>query len=127
MVEAVEATVWAELVRDPAVAGGRVFPVALPEGPVFPAVTYQRVGTAPTAVLRGAADRQSVQLQVDCYAEEYAAAKALAAAVKGRLASDKHGTPGRRVVARWVGEQDGFDTTLDVWRVIQTWRIGAPN
>lgn len=50
-------------------AGGRVFPDVAPEKTATPYITYQAVGGAPVNFLSGGQpDKQSVRMQVNCWA-----------------------------------------------------------
>ncbi len=122
-----EAELVAVLKRDPPVLDGRLHPVVLPQKPTLPALTYQRVATAPVRSLSGTSDRASVVLQIDIWARSYPAAKQAADAVTERLQNSRGGDANAPVIFRHAGEQDGFEEQPDWWRITQTWRVGCPH
>lgn len=66
-------------------AGTRVYPMLMPQNPTYPALTYQRIASAPVASLDGMSNLDRVRMQVDCWALTYLAAKNLAAQVRAEL------------------------------------------
>jgi hypothetical protein len=68
-------------------SAARVYPIILPQAGTFPAVTYQRISTPRivTATLGGQNARVKCRMQLDCWAETFAQAKALAAAVRSAM------------------------------------------
>jgi len=75
----------AVLAVSPAIAGGRVYP-RLPQNPTFPLIRYQRVNTNRVNDVAGTnVGPTQFTIQVDCMANSYAQAKALAALVLARL------------------------------------------
>jgi len=69
-------------------AGGRVYPVAVPQNPTYPLMLYRRASSGREHTLRGAVSMARPAMEVNCYAESYAAAKTLAneilAAIDGK-------------------------------------------
>lgn len=112
-----ERALYARLVGDPAVAallGARLFPNVAPLGTASPFATYRRVSTRPIGALVERAGMVIARVQIDCYAESYAAVRALAAAVRTSL--DRYiGTPGpglRIEGATWQGDLDIYESDL---------------
>jgi hypothetical protein len=71
-----------------ALVSGRIYPQVLPsrkDGPLLPALTYTRISGPADKTLAGANGRVVARVQLDCWAERYAEAKALAAAVKAAM------------------------------------------
>jgi hypothetical protein len=64
---------------------GRVDWGAHPQGAPLPAIVLTVIGDASSPVYTGPDDLSQGRVQVDCYAESYAAAKALARAVRAAL------------------------------------------
>jgi len=62
-------------------AGGRVYP-RLPQGVTFPAIRYQRITTNRVQSLDANVGVTEATMQIDCMAESYSAAKALADEVR---------------------------------------------
>ena len=62
-------------------AGTRVYP-SLPQGVTFPAIRYTRVSTTRTLALNANVGVTNATVQIDCFAQSYSAAKALADAVR---------------------------------------------
>ena len=87
----VEASVLAILKASPALSGlvsGRIYALILPETPILPAVTYQRISEVPDSTLDGPGTFTEVRLQLDCWsstshAEACAIADAIASALNG--------------------------------------------
>lgn len=71
------------------VAGGRVYPLILPQNAGLPAVVMQRVSSVPDYVHEGASGLELGRFQFTVWAENYAAAKATAAAVIAALSGYK--------------------------------------
>lgn len=68
------------------VAGGRIYPQAVPEGIAMPFVVYRRTSQDPLATLQGAEGSVNSVFSFDCYADTYAAALSTAAAVRTAIA-----------------------------------------
>jgi len=67
------------------VSGGRVYPLILPQNAGLPAVVVQRVSSVTDYVHEGASGLELGRFQFTAWAENYAAAKATAAAVIAAL------------------------------------------
>jgi hypothetical protein len=81
----VEAGIYAILAADPTVSplvGTRIYPGMLPQGATLEAIVYQRVSGPREDTLGGVATLVHPRIQIDCFAETYAEAKALATAVR---------------------------------------------
>lgn len=106
-----------------ALVAARIYPLRLPQTPVYPALTYRRVSGLGVHNLSGAAGRGRSRIQVDCWAETYLGAQALAAAARASL----DGFNGTLVTLRAVifreNELDDFEDAPELYRVIQDWRI----
>jgi len=62
-------------------AGTRVFPLVAPDGVSRPYIVYQRVAAVSENVLSGDAGLINTRLQIDAFAETYAQAQTVAAAI----------------------------------------------
>lgn len=62
-------------------AAARVYPVTAPAATVRPYLTYQRISASPENILSGSSGLVNTRLQIDMFADTYAAAQALAAQV----------------------------------------------
>jgi len=60
----------------------RVYPMRFPQGAVFPLLTYTRISSRFEQVITGAVVASEPRFQIDCWAESFSAARALAASVK---------------------------------------------
>ena len=98
------------------VAGGRVFPNVVPNNVQKPYVVYARVSSAPENTLADGALIENTRLQVDCFDTTYAAALALAEAVKTAITS----SPITHVL---LLEQDQFEPEALLHRVILDFSI----
>lgn len=94
-----------------AVVSGRIYPVILPQGATFPAITYNRVAVSRVHALTGYTGLESAIVQIDCWAETYAAAKELAR--KARLAMQGAET----FNARPEGDRDLFEDEAEIYRI----------
>lgn len=94
----------------------RIYPMLLPQHPTYEAITYQRISNSST---NGNTALRESRWQVNCFAETYAEAQTLAAAVKTALEdfSDTTETPGIKE-AYVTNELDDYDDSGDVFRVI---------
>jgi len=80
-----EADLFADLCADPALAaliGTRVYHGPLVQGATLPAVTYQRISTAPDYSHDGGSGLAQVRIQCNCWASTAVGAIALAAALR---------------------------------------------
>ena len=87
--EYVEKAVAAALEASPdvsALCAGRVYPLKLPQGALFPAVVYRRTQSAPHQTLAGYTG-ETVTVTVNSYAMTYEEVKALALAARRVMAS----------------------------------------
>ena len=98
----------------------RAYPVAAPDSPVAPYLTYQRVSAVPENVLSGnggAAPLMNTRLQIDVYATTYSEAQAKAQAIKDAL-------QGWAIQNVTNSEQDLYEDDVKLHRVmidISTW------
>lgn len=69
----------------PAIAGGRIHPLELPQGTALPAVTYQRISGPRVRTLSGPGGKARARIQLDGWANTYAEAKALATQLRQAL------------------------------------------
>lgn len=65
--------------------GTRVYPVTIPQNPVFPVITYQRISRLDVASQDGPSALARGRIQVDVWAKTYDQAAAVGAAVRRRL------------------------------------------
>lgn len=98
-----------EFLRDAAtvnaIVSGRVYPVYLPQSPIYPAITFQRISGPRVRSLTGPSNLAHPRIQVDCWAATYNAAKELADAV--RIAIDGYsGAMGDHTVYGAIVETD---------------------
>ena len=92
-----------------ALVGSRVWPDALPQAPVLPAIRYQRISTG-TSPYRTLEDHDvSPRMQVDCYAASRLAAIELAQAVR-QVVRDFRGTIGGLRIDNISKEDERGDT-----------------
>jgi len=99
--------------------GTRIYPMQAPQTAALPLVTYQRISTVRAGSLRGSGGLADPRIQVDCWAENYGAVKALADQV--RRALDGYAAPG--VVALILGEHDLLDDEGRRHRVSQDYSV----
>ncbi len=117
------------LVAQPAVSallGNRLYPLVLPQNGRLPAATYQRVSGERNYDLDGSTGPKRVTLQLDSWAEDYAGAKALAAAIESVLEGYTGPMAGltvsRSVILR---EDEDYEDQTKRWRVSVDYQITA--
>lgn len=116
------------LIQDSTVKGicsSRVYPVLLPQRPVFPAITYQRISGASDMALTGATGLSHPRFQVDIWSATYAATQALADAVREAL-NNYSGTVGSVAIGSVVlqSERDQYESEpVALYRVIMDFNI----
>jgi hypothetical protein len=94
----------------------RVYPMLLPQSPTYEALTYQKISNTEQ---KGTSTLKDARFQLNCWAQTYGEAHALAAQVKIAFEEwhDLDQTPGVNM-ARVVGETDEYDDDVEVYRVI---------
>ena len=101
-----------------ALVSTRIYPGTLPQNWTNPAISYQRISGVRVRNLSGPAGRATPRIQIDCWAESYSGAKALATAV--RSAMDGYaGLMGSTRVGSVVLESDldFYEPDIAVYRV----------
>jgi len=101
-----------------ALVSTRIYPGTLPQNWTNPAISYQRISGERVRNLTGPAGRARPRIQIDCWADSYSGAKALATAV--RSAMDGYaGLMGTTRVSSIVLESDTdfYETDIQVYRV----------
>jgi hypothetical protein len=68
-----------------ALVGSRIYPMQTPQLAVMPSITYQRISTVRIQGLRGSTGLADPRIQVDCWADTYPSAKAVATEVRKSL------------------------------------------
>jgi hypothetical protein len=113
----VEQTLYDFLRNDAAVsalAGGRIYPVRLPDEVVLPALVYLKASCIRYASHGGPSKLASSRFQLDCYSDDYLQAKQLALSAVAAL----HGKNGGDIQAAFSeNETDGFSADSGLYRV----------
>lgn len=102
-----------------AIVDERAYPVAAPDSPVAPYLTYHRVSAVPQNVMAGNGGNplMNTRLQIDVYAATYAEAQAKAEAIRAALR-------GWAIQNVTNSEQDLYEDDVKLHRVmidISTW------
>lgn len=113
----IETTVYSVLAAAATPAASRIYPLERPADDPLPAIVYQRVSTDPDQTLEGDSGLDAVRLQLSCWAETYAGAKALAAATRAAITSSAS------LKAVTEMEVDDRDPETREYRVILDFRI----
>ena len=128
----VEKLLVARLKADGTVSGitTRIQPMALKQQGSLPAITFQRISTTPQNHATGTTTTQSCQVQVDCWASTFDAARILGDAVEAALnGKSETGPP---VVSQYhmtsrnddmETPQAGNDVSLTIYRDSQDYFI----
>ena len=107
-----------------ALTSTRIYPVILPQGPTYPAVTYQRIDGPREHALASDMGLAHPRIQVDSWGKTYASAKSVATQVRGALQrwADTGADP---VVLDSLleSDEDGYEPETGVFRVRQDWII----
>lgn len=69
------------------IIAGRVYPVILPQGVTFPAITYQVISDVPESDLDGDSELRNLRVQVNCWSEGYAECKNISAQIRAAMDS----------------------------------------
>jgi hypothetical protein len=117
----IEAALRTHLLQQPAVAalvGSRVYPVRLPQGAIFLAITYQRIAGGELITHDGAAGLGRSRMQLDCWSDDgYAEAVSLAAVLRAALSGFHGAWAGVRVGGvQIVNELDLSEPEPELWR-----------
>lgn len=110
----IEKDIRAALVAAATSAGNRVYPLKVADGATFPAAVYTRVSTAPVNSLDGHSGKDSVRVQIDCYAKTYDAAKTLAGEVRAAMGALKC-VP--------INDADLYEEDVKLYRVVLEFNI----
>lgn len=118
---AVEAAFRTFVLSDSAVAtlvDNRMFPVPMPEQVALPAISFFLVSGQRPKVLSGSSGKAISRVQVDCWAETYAGAKDLAAAVESKIDGAQGAWSGVNVgECEVVNVQDIYEDESNLHRV----------
>jgi hypothetical protein len=112
------------LLQSNTAAGSRVYPLTLPQSPVYPAVTYQQISSTATHAMGGDDPLRIVRVQVNSWAETYADAQALAAEVAATMSRYRGTLADVRVLDILLdNEIPLYDSDANVRRVIQDYTL----
>ena len=98
----------------------RSYPVVLPQGVAFPAITFSRVSTDPVFALAGSEGKDAVRVQVDCWSRTYANAKDIANAVRAALEASP-------VYGQMRSQLETFEEETRLFRVMQEYSVWQTN
>lgn len=104
--------------------GARIYPLRLPQDPILPAVTYQRIGGPREEALGSDPGFARQRIQVDTWALTYASAKAVAKQVRLALErwSDDAASP--RVIDSFIERDTDLDEPdVENYRVSQDYLV----
>ncbi len=104
-------------------AGNRIYPILLPQRPIYPAIVYRRISGPRLHHLTGSSGRGVARIQIDCWAKTYVAAQALAAAVRASLDGFTGKLTTLDATCKLDNEIDDYDDEAKVYRVIQDYLI----
>lgn len=107
-----------------ALAGTRIYAVQLPQQPTLPAVTYELVSDRRQGTFTGPAGLPGSLFRVHSWAAGYAAAKALANAVRAAL-DGYQGTVGGETIQAAIleGQTDIYEPEVAIWRTVGDYRL----
>jgi len=90
----------------------RIYPIVMPQNPVLPAITYQRISAAPVNHLGGYSGLLNAHVVINSWATEYGEAKALAKDVRTAM-----NTAAMKNVL--TNDLDGYDPDINLFVVSQ--------
>ena len=102
----------------------RVYPIKLPQSPVYPSLTYEIISTIPFRGLAGDSGLEQARARIHCWAETYTAAVDLATKVRTAVA-DFSGLMGTTTVRSTKFEtwNDIFEDVPEVYRRVADFMI----
>ena len=92
-------------------SSARIYPVFLPQDPIYPAISYQRISSQPQTSMGGFCNLDNPRIQIDCWATSYSAVKGMAEAVRDAMMS----SPAFNALE--ISDQDLFEPDLEIYRV----------
>lgn len=104
--------------------GPKVYPLQLPAGVTLPAVTYQRVSTAPTAHRDGPTHGRA-RFQIDGWGSSFAAAVSLRGAIQTALHGWTQAAHPRVDATQWAGSHALLEPETGRWHVLLDYFISA--
>ncbi len=100
--------------------GTKIYPIVLPQDPIFPAITYQWISGDRLYSLSGPSGLSGPRIQFDCWAKTYAASEGLFEALRKRLdgyRGQMGSAPGHTVQGVFfANEVDLYEAEIDVYR-----------
>ncbi len=123
----VESALYTHLTTDAglaAVISTRVYPLALPQQPTLPAVTYQRISTV-AINHRGSPEPKfsQIRMQFDCWAASYDSMVTARAALRAAMGTLAQASSPRIAVALLADDQETFDPSPARWRATLDYHI----
>ena len=121
-----ETEIRTRLAADGTVSGEvstRLYPVKLPQDPTYPAITYNRVSAPRLHHLGGVAGRATVRLSYNSWAETYAGAQTLAAAVRASLDGFNGTLATIKCVISLENESDLYEQDVEIYRILQDYFV----
>ena len=121
------ALIYGILSASPAIqtlAGGRVYPMRLPQGTAVPAIAYQLVSRMPQEMTHGQRIYDHARIQVSIFANTYADMAAVADACRAAI----DGYRGGEIIACVMDlELDHFEDLYDRYHRTQDYRLNLPS
>lgn len=93
----------------------RIYPVVMPQGVSFPAITYHETANSPVNTLGGKTGLENPNIAISCWATAYDAANAVAKAVNSAMDGC------RTFRALMINQIDVYDPELNVYAKSQIW------
>ncbi len=114
-----------KIIKDGKLVGSRIYPLALPQRPTFPAVVYQRITEPGDYTLSGDTNWRFIRLQLTWYDDDYDDLRDLVDSANALL-SGYTGTVGSfaKIQSCMLDtERDDADLEIGLWSTIQDWKI----
>jgi len=106
------------------IIGTRLYPLRLPQNPVYPAMVYQLVSARWPMAHDGPADMGFPRVQFDCYAASYGVTKILAKTLRREINGFVGTAAGVEITGIFfLNEIDEFGSQAEVYRVSLDFRV----
>jgi len=107
-----------------ALVDSRVYPLKMPQNPIYPNIVYKQVSDRDLPLVNGNGGMYWPRFQFDCYARTYSQVKRLARTLRVQI-TDYSDTVGSIDICRimFLNEVDDFDPVAEIYQIPVDFRI----
>ena len=106
-----------KLLIDASIVGNRIYPLKIPQNPIYPLITYQRISGAKMQSLKGSTGKAHPRYQIDIWAKKYDDAVSIAHAATVALDGYKGTVLGVEIKAiNFITDRDFYEEAIDIHR-----------